>query len=133
VEEPYVSRSFASRGKTGVPKKRNAFIRNATIFALGVALLEISHGMRLVTFQTPDDLDDNGNRTAMTESSIAYRLVENIHNRELPNFANATRRCVHCNFDGAVYSLKDDDFRERFHQGVVLPLRQDYDYATTTT
>jgi hypothetical protein len=76
-------------------------MRNATVFTLGVNLLEISFGEPLQTIQTPDDLDDNGNRALLTDSSIAYRLVELVHRRELPNFANAARRCVHCNFDAA--------------------------------
>jgi hypothetical protein len=130
TEEPYLWKNFKSLAKTCHPTRKNPFMRNATVFALGVALLEISYGKPLQAFQTPDDLDDNGTRTPLTESSIAYRMVEKVHQRELPNFANAARRCVHCNFDAAVYSLKDDEFRERFYQGVVVPLRQDYEYAT---
>ncbi|KAH7092482.1 hypothetical protein FB567DRAFT_614473 [Paraphoma chrysanthemicola] len=130
TEEPYVWKNFKSISKACPPIKKNPFVRNATIFALGVTLLEISYGRRLETFQTPDDLDDNGNRTPLTDCSIAYRLVETVHHRELPNFANAARRCVHCSFDVVVHSLKDDDLRERFYQGVVVPLRQDYEYAT---
>jgi hypothetical protein len=132
-EQPYVSTKFSSaNGSIAAPlrRKKLRMIKNATIFALGVALLEISHGRRLSAFETPDDLDDQGKRTLWTDYLIADRLVEDIHRRELPNFANAAHRCVHCNFEGTVYSLNNDDFRERFHQGVILPLQRDYDYAT---
>jgi hypothetical protein len=104
-------------------------IKNAYIFALGVALLEISHGRRLCTFETLQDLDDSGNRTVWTDYLIADRLVETIYARELPNFADAVRRCVHCTFESSVYSLHDEKFRERFYQGVILPLNHDYEYV----
>jgi hypothetical protein len=128
TEQPYVSTIFPSTPL--LHTKRFRAIKNATIFALGVALLEISHGRQLRTFETPDDLDDQGNRTAWTDYLIADRLVEDIHKRELPNFANAAQRCVHCNFESSAYSLHDEGFRERFHQGVIAPLKKDYDYAT---
>jgi hypothetical protein len=130
--QPYVSKSFTSATNAAqFCGSKPRIIKNATILALGIALLEISHGKRLNAFETPDDLDSQGNRTPWTDYLIADRLVESIHTRELPNFANAARRCVHCNFEGAVYSLKNDDFRERFYQGVIVPLQQDYDYAMT--
>jgi hypothetical protein len=28
--------------------------------------------------------------------------------------------------------LDDDDFRERFYQGVIVPLRKDYEYVVST-
>ena len=60
---------------------------------------------------------------------IAYRLAEDLPSRELPNFADATRRCIECTFDSQKCSLDNDDFRERFYQGVVVPLQKDYDYV----
>lgn len=103
--------------------------KSPTIFALGVALLQLSHAKRIDAFATTDDLDAQGNRTFWTDYMIADRLADDLLARELPNFANATRRCIHCNFEGTVYSLNDDGFRERFYQGVIVPLQQDYDYA----
>lgn len=132
IDHLYVSKSFDASGSTGQPgAKPHRIIKNATIFALGVALLEISYGEPLETFQTPDDLDPQGKRTMWTDYLIADRLVGDLHKRELPNFANATRRCVHCTFDSTVYSLDDDDFRERFYQGVIVPLKQDHDYVSS--
>jgi len=129
-DQPYISRTFSSiQPITQASIKKHRIIKNTTIFAFGVASLEIFHSKRLKTFETPYDLEEQGKRTMWTDYFIADRLVGDIHKRELPNFANVTRRCVHCNFDGTVYSLDDDDFRERFNQGVIVPLQQDYDYA----
>jgi hypothetical protein len=127
--QTYISGSFSPSSAIAQLPSRHRLIKNGPIFALGVALLEISHGARLNTFVTAEDLDASGGRTALTDYLTANRLVENIHKRELPNFADATRRCVHCSFDGTKYDLSDDDFRERFYQGVVVPLQNDYDYA----
>ncbi|KAF2821597.1 hypothetical protein CC86DRAFT_458775 [Ophiobolus disseminans] len=129
ADQPYISKRFTSLNASTPHRSNHRIIKNATVFALGVALLEVSHGQPLRTFALSDDLDDQGNHTLWTDYLIADRLVEDIHKRELPNYANAARRCIHCNFEGTVYSLDDDDFRERFYQGVIVPLQKDYDYV----
>lgn len=108
---------------------KQAIIKNPTIFALGVALLKLSHARPLGSFTTSEDLDPQGNRSFWTDYLIADRLVDGLQTYELPNLANATRRCIHCNIESTVYSLNDSDFRERFYQGVVVHLQQDYDYT----
>jgi len=128
-DQPYISREFPA---TSIPKtqsQRVAIIKNSIIFALGVALLEISYGKPLHTYVTVDDFDAAGNRTAFTDFLIAVRLAEGLRARELTNYADATQRCIHCNFEASVFSLDDDDFRERFYQGVIVPLRKDYEYV----
>ncbi len=130
-DQPYLSKNFSPSSSTTTSpptRQRLRIIKNSIIFALGVALLEISYGNSLSAFETPEDLDQ-GKRTIWTDSSIAYRLTEGWYTRELPNFADAARRCIHCNFDSSVYDLNNDDFRERFYQGVIVPLQKDYDYA----
>jgi hypothetical protein len=127
---PYLSKKFAAGKKAAqLHGTKLRITKNPTIFALGVALLEISYGTQLSALEAPEDLDGEGKHTMWSEYLTADRLVENIHVRELPNFANAARRCVHCNFEATVYDLRNEDFRERFYQGVVVPLQQDYDYA----
>lgn len=130
-DQPYLSKNFVPSTNnpcTITPGQRLRIIKNSIIFALGVALLEISYGSPLSTFETAEDLDQ-GKRLDWTDYFIADRLAEGLAARELPNYADATRRCIHCNFDSSVYSLKNDDFRERFYQGVIVPLQKDYDYV----
>lgn len=81
---------------------------------------------------TAEDLDDHGNETVFTEAFIANRLVDVINTRELPNYAKATVRCIRCAFDCFSHSLDDDEFRESFYQGVIVPLQKDYDYVMST-
>jgi hypothetical protein len=131
-DQPYVSTKFMPNSTTlsmaPFQKTPNIFIKNSVVFALGVALLEISYGNVLETFETPADLEQ-GKRMPWTDCMIAYRLTERLSSRELPNFADAARRCIHCSFDSSVYSLDNDDFREKFYQGVIVPLQEDYNYA----
>jgi hypothetical protein len=131
-DQPYISREFPAAAILPAQSQRMRIIKNSIIFALGVALLEISYGKPLNTFVTADDLDAAGNRTAFTDYLVADRLAEGLRTRELPNYADATQRCIHCNFEASVFSLDDDDFRERFYQGVIVPLRKDYEYVVST-
>lgn len=101
------------------------------VYALGIALLELSYGKPIMSFKTVEDLD-HGTEAFIIERSIADRLSRTIDKRELQNYASATSRCLDCNFGASSsYSLNNDDFRDRFYQSVVLPLQQDHDYATS--
>ncbi|KAF8246381.1 hypothetical protein K440DRAFT_632076 [Wilcoxina mikolae CBS 423.85] len=131
-DQPYVSKSFAPapNSQQSTQSKSRCFIKNEMVFALGVALLELSYGKPLLSFKTADDLDGQGNETSFTEFSIANRLIDDIRGRELPNYAEAVIRCIRCNFNTFTYSFDVDEFRECFYQGVIQPLQQDYEYAT---
>ncbi|MCJ1467892.1 hypothetical protein MMC07_006517 [Pseudocyphellaria aurata] len=129
--QPYVSKIFTpTPSDQDLKVSRPPWItKNEMVYALGIALLELSYAKPIMSFQTPQDLV-HGNE-AFVERSIAERLSRTIDKRELPNYARATKRCLDCNFDASTYSLNDDDFRDRFYQGVVLPLQQDHEYATS--
>ncbi|KAF2810899.1 uncharacterized protein BDZ99DRAFT_475769 [Mytilinidion resinicola] len=130
-DQPYVSKNFTpTPGFTTPRHKRPRLVKNSIIFALGVALLEVSYGKPISSFKTAEDWDHDGKRTVWTEFSVADRLADALRDCELANYFNAVYRCVHYNFESSSYSLTDDGFRERFYQGVVVPLQQDYDYAT---
>lgn len=66
----------------------------------------------------------------MTEVSIATRLADKIHEREMDNYAKAVLRCIRCSFDTFMCDFENRDFREKFFYGVVVPLRADFEYAT---
>jgi hypothetical protein len=110
--------------------KRHRLVKNEMVFALGVALLELSYGQPLLSLQTPEDLNDQGLEDSMTEFSIATRLAYQIHEREMDNYAKSVLRCVTCNFDTYSCDFENRGFREKFFNGVVAPLRTDYEYAT---
>jgi hypothetical protein len=135
VSQPYLSISFASTQslkQTSEVRPRH-LIKNEMIFALGVTLQELSLGKPILAFKQPEDLDSQGNVTFLTEFSVAHRLIEEIYKRELRNYADAVARCIRCNFDTFSCSLDDGGFRERFYQGVIMPLKKDYEYATSVS
>jgi hypothetical protein len=90
---PYLSKKFASGKKAAqLHETKLRIIKNPTIFALGVALLEISHGKQFSALEAPEDLDGEGKRTMWSDYLTADRLVENIHVRELPNFGECGQK-----------------------------------------
>ncbi|KAI9772128.1 MAG: hypothetical protein M1840_001417 [Geoglossum simile] len=69
VDHPYVSRTFASLTTLESASNKCCYcVKNEMVFALGVALLELSWGQPLLTYKTPDDLDDQRIEDSMTES-----------------------------------------------------------------
>lgn len=133
LSQPYVSRLFTPRAKSQDPtmSRSRCFGKNEMVFALGVALLELSYCKPIMWFKTAEDLDDHGNEALYTEYSIANRLIQTIDKRELSHYAEAALRCVKCDFGTFNYSLDDDHFRECFYDGVIIPLQKDYEYATS--
>jgi hypothetical protein len=126
----YVSRTFDSPPMQTTMAKRRRCVKNETVFALGVALLELSYGQPLHSLKTPNDLNDDGMEDDMTEVSIATRLADRMHEREMENYAKAVLRCVRCSFDTFSCDFEDQGFREKFLNAVVTPLRADYEYVT---
>ncbi|KAF2464631.1 uncharacterized protein BDR25DRAFT_307145 [Lindgomyces ingoldianus] len=126
----YVSRTFDSSASSQAASKRRRCVKNEMIFALGVALLELTHGCPLLSLKEPEDLNEFGQEDIMTEVSIATRLADEINDLESENYAKAVLRCVRCNFDTFTYDFEDREFREKFYEGVVVPLQLDYEYAT---
>ncbi|KAL9101607.1 MAG: hypothetical protein Q9163_003146 [Psora crenata] len=126
----YASRTFKSPSAQAAIAKTRRCIKNEMVYALGVALLELSYGQPLSSLKTPDDLNEQGMEDSMTEFSIATRLADRIHEREMENYAKSVLRCVRCSFDTHSCDFKDRGFREQFFNGVVIPLRADYEYAT---
>jgi len=114
-------------------KKRHRFVKNEMVFALGVALLELTHRCPILSFKEADDLNEFGQEDMMTEVSIATRLADNLNSFESENYAKAVLRCIRCSFDTFTYDLNNQEFRERFYEGVVLPLQLDYEHVTGRT
>ena len=55
---------------------------------------------------------------------------DRVHEVESENYAKAVLRCVRCSFDTFSFEFSDKEFRERFFEGVVLPLQADWEFAT---
>ncbi|PCG89169.1 Hypothetical protein PENO1_106200 [Penicillium occitanis (nom. inval.)] len=123
VDYLYVLRLFDEYGsESGDYTDTLDCVRNRTLFALGVALLELTYGAPLSAQQTAADLND-----ALTPHRIVGRLLKKIEYDELPQFARAVFKCINPDAEGFEFSLANQRFRRRFFQEVVLPLKKDYD------
>jgi hypothetical protein len=123
VDYLYVLRIFDEYSSQSGSYTGNLYcVNNRTLFALGVALLELTYGAPLSSQQTAEDLND-----ALTPHRTALRLVEKIKYDELPQFARAVYKCIHPDAEDCEFSLANQRFRRRFFQEVVLPLKEDYD------
>ena len=96
-------------------------VKNRSLFALGVALLELSYGAPLSTRRTAEDLEDD-----FTQYRTASRLTKKIQSDELPRFASVVGKCMYPTPENCDFSFANEGFRRRYFQEVVLPLREDY-------
>ena len=121
----YISRPFAPvalpRAST-IPQPERPTVRNEAIFALGVALTELSLGQSLDSFVETSDLDANGQRTVLTDFIVARRLINQVAQNEGNRYTDAVNRCIYGLFDGLTPDLANEKFRDGFYNGVVAEL-----------
>ncbi|KAE9375901.1 hypothetical protein N431DRAFT_481106 [Stipitochalara longipes BDJ] len=131
IDAMYISRGFSSKTSTSNKPSSRSFIKNEQVFALGVALLELSYGQPLLSLKTDADPDPSIGTAVFTEYSIACRLVDDVALREGDRYASAAKRCVLLRFETTnSTSLDDATFQQLFYQGVIEPLREIYTFAT---
>lgn len=131
--EPYISKPFASTAASITPiqsvsrSSGGPMVRNKSLFALGVLLIELSYGKPLESLREPCDMGPNGLQNQYTAWLTASRLIKSreISHREGSSYADAVRRCIKCDFDQIDDTLDDRDFRKAYVEGVVLPLQAD--------
>ena len=102
-----------------------ACIANQVIFALGVALIEISFGVPILSLKEATDPDLPG-FPGLTEFYIAIRLVNcnAIKARDHDKYAEVVLRCVKGQLSTLTtpLSLEDAKVQQSFYEDVVLPL-----------
>jgi hypothetical protein len=124
----YIQKKFGGQVQAVTTTRRSSMtsvIRNETIFALGVTLIELSLGKSLRAYATADDLGPDGEPNFLTDLSIAQRLVtEEVQSKEGARYANTINRCINCLFDGIDPSLENEQFRQAFYHSAVAPLKE---------
>ena len=128
----YVSKMFASPAALKQPpetqissiRQSGACVANAAIFALGVALIEISFGVPILSLKESSDPDLPG----FTEFMIASRLVKHnvIKDNDHDKYAEIVLRCVRGCFstvDGSL-SLEEVKVQQCFYEDVIMPLQE---------
>ncbi|KAF5228882.1 hypothetical protein FAUST_10784 [Fusarium austroamericanum] len=95
TDRPYISKRFAHQECIPPSSKRRVpSVSNEMTFALGTALIELSYSKRLLDFQEPGDLDENGNVDILTRLEIAKRLVGKLETRDGGKYADVVDRCI---------------------------------------
>ena len=128
----FVSKSFRSDGhphKT-IPALQNQsdtdvsyHVDNQVIFALGLALIEISFGVPILKLKESRDQAIEG----LTEFMIASRLLQQgiIRNRESDIYADVVLRCIKCQLSilRSPLNLEEVKVQQCFYGEIVLPLQ----------
>jgi hypothetical protein len=96
----------------------DAGVQNATLFNLGVALLEIEHGVSLETFKARKDLE--GRR----DFEVARRMAADPDRLAGRRYRVLARKCLGCTFDCDEFDLSREDLQHAVYGGVVYKLRQ---------
>jgi hypothetical protein len=116
---------------TTAPSQISCVIRNQTLYALGVALIELYYRKPITELhQDVDGAQNTGNAflDLVTEFTTADRLAEALLTEAGARYSDAVRRCIRCDFDQRASSLEDVKFQKAVYQGVVAQLQENYDY-----
>lgn len=98
-------------------------IRNEALFALALALIELSFGKTLQDLKLPGDSDTN---EVLCNLRIASRLLPSVYAESGLTYGDVVRRCLDCPFDMQVASLDDAKFQRAVFEIVVEPLVEDF-------
>lgn len=131
--EPYISKRFPSSTQDAKHDHHRTFTSNDVLFSLGVALLELSYGRPLLSFQRPEETEliklgtESGNiQMLLAKMQIADRHARDLADREPFGYVDAVDRCLRCRFDTTARSLDEPKLLALFYQGVVSPLQNIY-------
>ncbi|OAL55261.1 hypothetical protein IQ07DRAFT_160947 [Pyrenochaeta sp. DS3sAY3a] len=132
-DQPFVAHGrLAGAGTTRcMPASMSRIIRNQTLYALGVALIELWYGKALAELRRDGDgpCGVGGEQLDfMTEWNVADRLVDDLYSEAGGKYSDAVRRCIRCDFDRRASSLEDAQFQRAVYQGVVTQLKENYEF-----
>jgi hypothetical protein len=132
---PFISQHFnqavTSNTTTPMTVTMSSIIRNQTLYALGVSLIELWHGKALNDLRVPEDGNITGNPTfdLVIEWTMVNRLVDELYSDGAgPKYSDAVRRCIRCDFDRRTNELENAEFQKAVFQGVVSQLKENFDY-----
>lgn len=139
VVEKVFGCSPASQRRTQTERRNiDFFIKNRTVYSLGIALLELANGQSLSDCQTGQDLGADKKADGLTLYRTVDRLLQELYEDEKEsNFVLAVDCCINPRppSDGAYsgnFSLANEKFRQRFFDDVVVRLQEDYDAVYST-
>lgn len=132
ADHPFVSTSLQNATAAQGSKQSKcssitscAGVRNETLFALGVVLIELCLEKPFEQLSAPEDLNPGGTKHAASDFLTATRLLDSVYDRAGGKYGDAVRRCILCEFDHRKPSLDDDSFCKSVYDNVVMVLEED--------
>ena len=126
-----VSYLFETNAAPSKPTCSNRFqsnlIRNKTLFALGVLLIELSTNKPLEGFW-PQDFAGSPVSTPADQFNAAESRLDDLYLEAGDSYAYAVQRCLRCEFPGRDVAKSFDFpiFRSHFYNTVVAPIQATY-------
>jgi hypothetical protein len=128
VEHPFISTPLDSKSIRCSPVTYfapSAAIRNESLFALGIVLIELCLHRSFDELLLPVDLNIDGTKHATTEYRAALRLLETLPGEASVEYVGVTRQCIECQFNQGPASLDNNIFREAVYDNVVAVLQDE--------
>lgn len=101
----------------------NHRIRNHTLLALGLVLVELCFGRTLTGIYKREDF---ASEATVTKLNTATRLLDLVYTEMGLNYGDAVRRCLFSeSFDVRELSLDIEEVQQKMLDGVVVPLVED--------
>jgi hypothetical protein len=109
--------------------KRFSFpmIRNPTLLALGILLIEIIRGQTVDSLRSPEEAVGGG-PSLLSDYVTARRLLNEVYQAS-SNYGSAVRRCIDGEFERQDLDLDDADFQQEVYSRVVALLEEDLDHT----
>ncbi|KAK8022535.1 hypothetical protein PG993_013302 [Apiospora rasikravindrae] len=121
----------------------SGIIQNRTIFSLGIVLLELALGKRLRSLRKPTAVpasDEEGSptqdavrRDLLLDYQTALQHLSAVNIEMGPNYHDAVRRCIKCEFMHPTLDLEDDGFRQEVYGKVVALLEANLKNMNSST
>ncbi|KAK4444776.1 hypothetical protein QBC34DRAFT_384992 [Podospora aff. communis PSN243] len=106
-------------------------IRNPTLLALGILLIEILNGQTTETLRTPEEeaAYRSGSPAGLVSGYMtARRLLADVYKLSA-NYGSAVQRCIDGEFPRQKLDLEDEDFGQEVYSGVAALLEEDCGYV----
>jgi len=114
---------MAGSGVSGVSAPAFPMIRNPTLLALGILLIEIIRGQTIDSLRSPNEAFGVGGGL-LADYVTARRLLNEVYQAS-SNYGSAVRRCIDGEFERQSLDLDDVDFQQEVYSRVVALLEED--------
>ncbi|KAK7960745.1 hypothetical protein PG988_011959 [Apiospora saccharicola] len=125
------------------PNNTSGIIQNSTIFSLGIILLELALGKRLRSLRKATTATVTDEESLLTQNverrdllldyQTALQHLNAVHIEMGPNYHDAVRRCIKCEFMHPTLDLEDDGFRQEVYGKVVALLEANLKNMNSST